>query len=281
MTIREIQGFTRKSIQGHYAAVLTASLLYPALRVLFHLLPCFLAAVVIACGGMTQRELLLGGVPLWAVLTVLWELLAFCILTPVRCGVYSWLSDFLGLGSGEEDVFFRSVGAYFRGLGFFAGVALCRMLALVPFMLFAGGAVVCFRVSLTMQDGGLPLFLGVQCILGAAWTGLYYLRFCLEIAAVPFLFLANPRLSPFRAVQQSRRLLRGSVRLLLGIWLRWLPPALPGVTIPFLLPYPMMQSTLLIQIRIREWLQEEQHHAHTAIPRRTRRTLLAGKLPAA
>lgn len=281
MTIREIQCFSRQAVKGHYAAVLTASLLCPALRLLLKLVPCFLAAVLVACGVMTQRELLLGGVPQWAVLTYLWELLSFCILTPVQCGVCSWMSDFLGLGSKEEDVFFRSAGAYCRGMAFFAGAALCRMLALLPFVLFAAGAVVSIRYGLAAADSGWHLFFCAQCICAAVWTGLRYLRFCVGMAAVPFLYLADPGMSPFRAVRQSQKLMRGRRRMLAALWMRWLPMALPVVTIPFVLPYPMMNTTLLIQIRIREWIQEEQHHARTPVSRRASGALYAGKLPAA
>ncbi len=282
MNIHEIECFTNKVLKKRYAAALTAALLYPAMRLLLKLVPCFLAAVFIACGTMTPRELLLGGLPQWALFTVLWELFAFCILTPVKCGVCSWMTDLLGLASGSDNLFFRSPYSYFRGILFFAGAALCRMLMLIPFVMSAGAAVFCFQQSLQETDGGWYLFLAVQGICAAVWMGLLYLRYCAGTAAVPFLYLDAPEGSPFRAVRQSLQLLDGCLGIIWRIVLRYLPLMLPVVTIPFLLPYLMTNCTLLIQIRIREWTQQQEEtiHARTVFSRKAAGTLQASELSA-
>ncbi len=282
MKFREIQSFTRCTLKKRYAATLTAALLYPALWLLLKLMPCFLAAVLIACDVMTPRALFLGGLPQWVVFTVLWELLAFGILTPVKCGVCSWMTDMLGFSGGGENCFFRSPGAYIRGILFFAGTALCRMLMLVPFVLSAGAAVLCFQQSLSEADGGWCLFLAAQAVCAAVWTGLMYLRYCVGTAAVPFLYLESPGCSPFRAVRQSLQLLGSCQGMFWGILLRYLPLMLPVVTIPFLLPYLMTNCILLIQIRIREWTQQQEEtiHARTVFSRKAPGTLQASELSA-
>ncbi len=282
MQFREIQQFTRQTIKGRYMAAFTASLLYPALWLLLKLVPCFLAAVLLACRIMTPRELFLGSLPLWVCGSLLWELLSFCLLTPVKCGVCSWLTDVLGFDSGGENIFFRSFGAYCRGIAFFAGTALCRLLALLPFVLSAAGAVLSFRNSLSAEDGGLWLFLCIQSLCAAVWTGVFYLRFCVGMAAVPFLYLSDPKGSPFLAVRQSQRMLSGRHRALWGMLLRYVPVMASVVTIPFLLPYFTMNCALFLQIRIHEWAQhqEESNHARTAISYGTPGAMYAGELPA-
>lgn len=256
MQYREMDEFTGKALQGKYPQAYAAALLYPSVMLLMKLFPCFLAAVLIACGRISPRALFFGKNYLWIIFSLLWGILRLCILTPVGCGMCSWFTRLYGLETKfSETVFFRDARSFCRGVLYFAAVAFQRYLVLFPFVLSLCGAAACFRCSTLVADAGVWLFAALQCILAAFWSGLYYLHFCIGLAAVPFLYLSHPGSSPFRAVRESRRMMEGRCLAFVRLLLRYLPAALPVFTIPLLLPRLMGNCTLFLQISIREWEQ--------------------------
>lgn len=269
MNFRELRACTKRTIRGRYRRVLRESLRYPAAWLFFRLVPDVLAGLLIAKGCFTPKELLFGGIPLWTAYSVLWEVLRFIILLPLQCRTCGWFTDLTELG--EERTFFTGTDALLRAAWYFLRVELCRLAAVLPLALGLLGAEYAFHEAEDAADGGFALFLTAQCLCLAAVGAVRYVRFCIGLAAVPYLFAADPNGSPFADIQRSCRVLRGHHAELLRLVLGYLPAALPVVTIPFLLPYLVTDYTLFIQICIRE----EEEHAHTAIYHEAHRAVQA------
>lgn len=258
MNFRELFACTRRTIRGRYGRVLGISLLYPLAWLIFRIVPCILAGVLISQGRMTANMLIFGGMPLWTLFSVLWSVLRFGVLLPLCCGTWGRLTALTGLERKKtEGVRLRTLAAYLRAVYFYACVELQRTLLLLPIIAGLLGAGVFFRYSIDLPEGGFPLFLAAQCLCFAAACGLYYLRFSLGIAAVPFLWLEQPDASPFLAVRKSRDMLRGHYVYFILLIIAYLPTMLPVVTIPFMLPHFMVSCTLFLHIRMREWEQQE------------------------
>lgn len=284
MNFRELYAYTRRILHGNYGRAFAASSFYGTIWLVLKLAPCILAAVLIANGTLTMRMLLSGSPMLWVLFSVLWAVLRFCIMLPLRCGACAWFTELVGLNRSRcRRTFFRTTGAYLRALWYFLRVEAMRFTAMLPFVLGVLGAGMAFQRSIGMADAGLPLFIAAQCLCVAAAGLVYYLRFCVGIAAVPFLYLEQPHGSPFAAVRHSRRMLHGRHALLILLVLGHLPAALPVVTIPFLLPHLLTSCTLFLQIRMREWeqLEKEEGHANTILSHGTKRALQAGNVSAA
>ncbi len=269
MNFRELRAYTKRTIRGRYCRVLRESLRYPAAWLFFRLVPCALAGLLIAKGCFTPKELFFGGIPLWTACSVLWAVLRFAVLLPLQCRTCSWFTDLVELG--EARTFFTGTDTLLRAAWYFLRVELCRLTAVLPLALGLLGAEYAFRAAVGLPDGGLELFLTAQCLCMAAAGTVWYVRFCAGLAAVPYLFTADPDGSPFADMRRSGSILRGHYMQLLRLILGYLPAALPVVTIPFLLPYLVTDYTLLIQICIRE----EEEHAHTAIYHETHRAVQA------
>lgn len=256
--IRELRQFSRKSLKGHYAAACGAAMLLLGIWLVLKLIPAFLAGILILNGTLTPGGLFFGRGRLWVMFAALWELVSFCILAPVRCGTRSWFLHLVELEQpGQERQFFRNGKAYCRGLYFFGTVALLRWLAALP---FAGACLLtaeAFRQSTAFTEGGWWLFLAVQGIAAAFWAGWFYLRFCVSLAAVPYLFLEHPDMPVLEAVRISGRILSGRYGQLAALVSPYVPAAAPVVTVPFLLPWLMTDLTLYLQLRIREYEQAE------------------------
>lgn len=264
MNFRELRAFTRKILKGKYCRILRVSLLYPSVQLFFRLVPCAAAAFLLRRGHFTARELFFGGVPAWFLFSMLWSVLRFCVLLPIRCGTWSWFTSLSGFSqTNGHGVFFRNSRSYLHGAWYFLCAELLRTAAALPSVLGLLGADIAFRACAGQADAGLELFLTAQCLCLAAAGAVYYLCFSIGTAALPFLFTEHPDSSPFADVRRSRSILKGHCMQLLRLLLGYLPAALPVVTIPFLLPYLMTEYTLFLQICIRE--QEEEAHAHTAI----------------
>ncbi len=268
MVNRELHAFTRRTIRGHYVSMLGAALLWAGSETGFRLVPCLLAWLLMNSGHMSSETLFLRGTPLWLAFTLLWMLLRFCVMTPVRCAGASYITVRLGLADDNAaKVFFPDTLSYIRGLYFFACMSVCRFLTLLPCMAGFSGAHLCFSAGAAEADSGVLLFAAAQCLCLGIAGAVHYCKYCIETAAVPFLYLAEPQISPFTAISRSRHMLDGHRAELLVLVLGYVPLALPVVTIPFLLPYMMTNYVLFLQIRMREWAQteEESHNAGTEI----------------
>ena len=251
---RELHRFSRKALQGHYGTAWAAVMLGFLLRLGGWLAPAVFAAVCIRRGIFTPAALFTGR--LWALAAALWGLLVFCIRIPVQCGICSWFTSLTELERpGQSRCFFPTAGRYLHALYFFGTVALVRSLAALPFLLSCTGTLFLLRQSSGIPEGGLPLFAAVQGLAAVFWAGWLYVRFCMSLAAVPHLYLADPHRGVFRTIRDSRRMLSGHHRRLLAVVLPYAAASLPVVTVPFLLPCLKTDMTLFLQLRIREYEQ--------------------------
>ena len=253
MYLQKLHAFTRQSLRGHYAAASRAALLCPGLRLGMRAIPVLLAGVCISAGGLAPLALFRQ--PGWCLLTLFWGMTGFAVLLPVRCGVWSWFCDRLGLGH-RVHFFFRDAGAYLRAFCFFGTAALLRWLALLPAASAAVFAAYAFRHGAMQEEGGLWLFAAVQGMAAAVWCLWAWLRFCLSMTALPVLYLAAPEEGIFSAIRRSQKMLRGHYCRLAGVLLRYLPAMLPVVTIPFVLPYLYADVILFLHLRMLEHASE-------------------------
>ncbi len=266
MNFRELYAFTRRSLHGNYRRALAVSLSYGTAWLVLKLIPWLLAGILIANGTLTQRSLLLGSPGRWVMFSMLWAFLRFCLLLPLRCRTCAWFTALSGLERRcRRKCFFPDAAAYLQAIRYFGCVALLRLFAMLPLALGVLGTILAFRYSLEAADAGLPLFAAVQCLLLSAAGLVYYLRFQIGIAAVPFLFLEQPDGSPFAAVRSALRMLHGRQAQLLLLILGYLPAVLPVVTIPCLLPHLLTSTTLFLQICMREWEQRKEEESHANI----------------
>ncbi|MDE5564927.1 MAG: hypothetical protein K2I93_07205 [Oscillospiraceae bacterium] len=258
MFYRELHHFSRRALKGHYARAWSAAMLETLTRLGTALVPAVLSAVLIARGALTPSGLFFGTQWLWVLFTVLWSVFSFCVHIPVLCGTCSWFTHLVELEMpGQERCFFRTARAYCRGVYFFGTVSLLRWLAALPLAAACVLTGIAVRQSAGLTEGGLWLFAAVQGLTVIFWTGWLYIRFCVSLAAVPYLFLMNPKVGVLLAVRASRRMLFHRHRQLAALAVTYLPACLPVVTIPFLLPCLMTDMTLYLQLRIREYLQTQ------------------------
>ncbi len=254
MNLRELYACTRRTMKGQYARIFGISLVYPLAWVFFKVMPCILAAVLISMDKLPARALVAGGVPVWLLFSALWAVLRFGVLLPLRCATCGRLTALTGLE--RRKVSLKKLPCYFRAVWYFACVELLRLSVLLPVVLGLAGAGFFLHRSVGLAEGGIQLFLAAQCLCLAFAGLLYYLRFLLETAAVPFFWLEHPDISPIRAVRQSRAMLHGVRFHLLLHLLCCIPAVLPLVTIPFVMPHFMVSGTLFLQVRMREWEQQ-------------------------
>lgn len=251
---RELHHFSRKALQGHYGAAWAAVMLELLLRLGGWLVPAVIAALCIRRGTLSPAALFTR--PLWMLFTALWGILMFTIRIPVQCGIRSWFTSLTELESpAQPRRFFPTAGRYFHALYFFGTAELIRSLAALPAVLAGTGALLLFRRSSGIAEGGLWLFAAVQALSAMCWAIWFYVRFSASLAAVPYLYLNDPHRGIFRTIRDSRRMLSGQHHRLFAVVLPY-AAALPA-TGPFLLPQLMTDMTLFLQLRIREYEQAQ------------------------
>lgn len=272
MYLWNIYTYSHRKLCGTYWKAMGNILLCLIPAVLCSLVPKCLAAVLLHRGLLTAQQLFHPDGLYWQLLIGIWELASFAVCFPLQCGVCAWLTARLGLEeAGQQRVFFPNARAYWQGFAFFAGIRAFRTLAALPCLCSLWLCGLAFQKSAAATDGGLWLFLAVQCLFAAVWTLLWYLKICLAAAASTLWFLRGMH-NPMRALHASCAMLDGRCWRLFLLGLPYLPGILTLVGIPFLLPHLITNYVLLLQLRMREWLEEE-HHAHTAILRRAGRKL--------
>ncbi len=241
MKIRELREFTRESLKYHQKTAWFMAFSCPAVWLIMKLIPDSMAAALIMQKKALPAEIFFSRDSFWTIFLLLWNLLEFCILVPMLCSVGGWFSERLGF-SGKR---YRQGKFLLKSLWFFGKIQIIRFLMLMPFVLACVLISQTFQKCVFAEDAGIWLFLTVQCIAAAFWTGIYYLRFCVNLTAVPFLFLENPEISALKAVRLSGKILDGQFRKLFLI-------LCTGGT----LPRTVTMLILYLQIRIREYLQE-------------------------
>ncbi len=256
MFFRELHEFSRNSLKGHYSGAFRTALLCPFMELITGIVPLILGAVLIARGTMTPKGILMGSHAMWALFGVLWGILSFSILLPIRCGVGSWFTALLGMEK-QKRKYFATAGEFFHAVYFFGMVSFMKWLLLTPASVAGILAYFALQKSIAVTESGILLFGAVQAVTVFIWTILFCIRFTVGLSAVPFLYLENPEISVFHAVKQSERMLAGHHGKLFLLILRYVPIMLPIVTIPFVLPNIMTDIILFLQIRMKEYAQEE------------------------
>ena len=256
MFFRELREFSRKSLKGHYLSAFRTALLCPIVQTATKIVPLVLGAVLIARGTMTSQGILLGNNAMWVLFGILWGIMSFSILLPIRCGVWSWFTALLGMEKHKRK-YFNTTGEFFHAVYFFGMVSLLRWLLLTPSAVSGILAYFALQKSTAVTESGILLFCAVQAITVLIWTVIFCIRFTVGLLAVPFLYLENPEISVFHAVKQSEKMLMGHHKRLYALLLGYLPLLLPIVTIPFVLPKIMTDVILFLQIRMKEYAQEE------------------------
>ena len=245
MKFRELRAFTKETLKANQKTAWFMAYSLPAVWLIMKLIPDSMAGVLIFQKQVLPKDVFFYHDHFWMLFMLLWNLLTFCILTPMLCAVCGWFSGQAGFG--RVKYHFGYGKFYWKALYFFGKIQSIRFLMLFPFVLACYLTVRAFEKSALMEEAGIWLFLTVQCLIFAFWTGLYYLRFCVSLSAVPFLFLENPEISALKAVRLSGTMLSGCHRnlfLILGT----------GLTLPRI----VTMLILFLQIRIREYLQEQQ-----------------------
>ena len=246
MKIQELRAFAGKILKADRKTAWCMAFSIPAVWLIMQLIPDSMAGVLILQKQTLPADVFFCRDNFWIVFILLWNILAFCILTPMLCAVCEWFSEKAGFKS--IKCHFEYGRFYWKSLFFFGRIQGIRMLMLFPFVLTCWLTVKAFEKAVFMEEAGLWLFLTIQCLVSAFWTGIYYLKFRLSLGAVPFLFLENPDIPAFRAVRLSDNLLSGSYGKLFLI-------CGTGLT----LPKTVTMLILFLQIRIREYLQEQEN----------------------
>ena len=245
MKLQELRRFAGNSLKGQQKTAWFMAFSYPAVWLIMKLIPDFMAGAMIFRKELFPADIFFSRDMFWTAFVMLWNLLRFCILTPMLCSICGWFS--VRLGFSMKRHFFGKGKLFWKSLWFFGKIEAVRFLMLFPFMLFCSLAGNAFEKSAFSEDAGIWLFLTVQCLIFALWSGVFYLRFCVNLTAVPFLFLENPDSSALKAVKLSSRILEknhGKLFLIL----------LTGVA----LPRTVTMLILYLQIRIREFFQEQE-----------------------
>ncbi|MBE6875979.1 MAG: hypothetical protein E7496_04525 [Ruminococcus sp.] len=245
MKLQEISAFAGYSLKGQRKTARFMAFSYLAVWLMMKTIPDLTAGALIFREEILPADIFFSRNMFWMAFIILWNMLNFCILTPMLCAVCGWFSEQLGFG--RKKCFFGRGKLYWKSLWFFGKIAVIRFLMLFPFVLACWLAEKTFEKSAFMEDAGIWLFLTTQCIVVAAWTGILYLRFCSNLMAVPFLFLENSDISALKALKYSGRILEGRHRKLFLI-------LCTGLT----LPRTVTMMTLYLQIRIREYFQEQE-----------------------
>ena len=239
MKIRELREFTRESLKYHQKTAWFMAFSCPAVWLIMKLIPDSMAAALIMQKKALPAEIFFSRNIFWTTFLIFWNLLEFCILIPMLCSVGNWFSEQLGFSRRRYRKF------RIKSLWFFGKIQFIRFVVLMPFVLACVLSSQTFQKCAFAEDAGIWLFLTVQCIAAAFWTGIYYLRFCINLLAVPVLFLENPEIPALKAVKLSGKILDGQFRKIFLI-------LCAGGT----LPRTLTMLILYLQIRIREYFQE-------------------------
>ena len=189
MDYRELHRFSRASLKGHYAAALRTAWLLPGLHLLYKLLPAGLAGLLMLRGVMTA-EMLWRGNPLWMLFAELWALFCAGLLLPVRCGVWSWFSEQLGLS--RRFICFRDGKRYLYAAFVLSCTGMVQFLAALPMTAAGLLGAAALRKSLDDTDAGRWLLLAALAFTGMVWMAAGYLHLRVSLSAVPVLMTEFP-----------------------------------------------------------------------------------------
>jgi len=245
MKLQELRAFAGNTLHGRKKTAWFMAFSYPAVWLIVKAVPDLIAGALIFRKEMLPADIFFGRNRFWMLFLWFWNLLGFCILTPMLCTVCGWFSGKLGF---SRRKYISKGGKFYRkALWFFGKLEAVRFLMLFPFVLFCRLAGKAFEKSALSEDAGIWLFLTVQCLIFALWSGAFYLRFCVNLTAVPFLFLENPDIPARKAVKLSGRILeKKKAKLFLILFTG------------FGLSRTVAMLILYLQIRIREYFQEQE-----------------------
>ncbi|MBD5142586.1 MAG: hypothetical protein HDT22_03110 [Ruminococcus sp.] len=245
MKMHELHQFTRESLSKYKKKAWGIALLCPVIWLGMRLIPDILSGLLLKLTPMKTSELFFGRNQFWVLFAFLWELLCFCVVIPVFCSVCSWFNWLLGFGKKKSHVFQDSY-FFWHSMRFFGIIELIKFFVLIPFVLACVLTVYAFQKCTLQEDAGLWLFATVQGIAICIWTAIYYIKFLISLVATPFLFLEKPNRPVLQAVSFSRKLLDRQYIKLFFI-----------LVSNIFLPNLITMLVLFLQIRIREYLQEQ------------------------
>ncbi|MDE5792885.1 MAG: hypothetical protein K2H66_05085 [Oscillospiraceae bacterium] len=246
MRMQELHQFTKASVSKYHKTAWGMAWLCPMIWLVMKLIPDILSGLLLKLTPTTTSELFFGKIQLWVLFAFLWELLCFCVLIPVFCSVCSWFNWLLGFGKKKLHVF-QDRYFFWHSMRFFGVIELIKFLILIPFVSACILTVYTFQKCTLQEDAGLWLFATVQGIAICIWTAIYYIKFLISLFATPFLFLEKPNRSVLQAISLSRKLLDKQYGKLFLILVSNL-----------FLPNQITMLVLFLQIRIREYLQEQE-----------------------
>lgn len=245
MKLRELRRFSVESVRDCRKTAWFMAFSYPIVWLILRGISDAVAGALIFQTETTPKEVLYSQNIFWALFSLLWNLITFCILMPMLCSICAWFSGKLGFSRSRE--FYAHGKQYWKCLWFFGQVEIIRFFMLFPCMLSFWLMTKFFWKASLMEEAGIWLFLTIQCFVLGIWTGVFYIRFCVSLSAVPLLFLEYPEMPAIRAVITSRKILEKRHRKLFQI-------VLTGWTLPNIIN----MLILFIQIRMKEYFQEKE-----------------------
>ncbi len=250
MKMRELRQFTRETIQRRPGKAWGIALLLPAVWLGMELIPDVLSGILWMKGLLLPERFFFSREPFWIGFLILWEILRFCIMTPVLCGVCSWFSSMLGF-TGKIVQPFRDCTFFWNSLRFFGMIRILEFFSLFPVIIACVLTVGAFQQSTMQDDAGFWLFLVIQCLCLCFWTAYFAIRFRVNLLATPLMFLEDPGrcvksvVSVWKVIRLSGKILEHQHGKLLLILLT-----------NYQFRDFLTMLILFLQIRIREYLQE-------------------------
>ena len=244
MMLRDLRKFSGEAFRYCRKTERSMAFSIPVVWLILKLVPDAMAGLLIFRTEITPKEVLFGENDFWALFGLLWNLLTFCMIIPMLCCVCAWFSEKLGFSRSRE--FSLKGKCYWKCLWFFGQVEIVRFFMLFPCVLSFWLMKKCFWKASFMAEAGIWLFLTIQCFVLGIWLGVFYIRFCVSLSAVPLLFLEYPDMPALKAVLTSGKILQRNHRKLFQI-------VFTGLTIPRI----TAMLILFLQIRMREYAQEK------------------------
>ena len=96
MKLQEISAFAGHSLKGQRKTAWFMAFSYPAVWLMMKTIPDLTAGALIFREEILPADIFFSRDMFWMAFIILWNLLNFCILTPMLCAVCGWFSEQLG-----------------------------------------------------------------------------------------------------------------------------------------------------------------------------------------
>ena len=186
----------------------------------------------------------LGDDAVFAVVEGVLTLLCFAVMTPLLTGGIWW---FYQTASGGDN---RNLLKLYSGLRLNRRAAILYILmwgksflSLFPTALCWAAAYIIFYGESELS-AELTLFASFQLIVLGVVLIFVFVSSLLSTVLAPFIFIKRPDTNLLSVIAQSARLMKGRKLEFLKLILKYLPPMLPIVTIPFVMPSAVMTAAV-------------------------------------